>query len=394
MNIFVTDGDNRAALAITRSLGRQGHRIIIGEKSQPSLAQASRFCADSVVYPDPWEHPASFMEAMPLILKERSIDVLVPVAEVTTALIVDRKSVLERSCRVACPDPAAFNLAADKMEMFLLAQKLSIPVPDTVLLRQPGDKPELQALQFPVVIKPHRSRHQVGGKWQASSVSYAENQKELEAMLSDMTGAQYPILLQQRIIGPGVGVFACYQRGQCVALFGHKRIREKPPSGGVSTLRESISVSPPAKRYAQALLNYLKWHGVAMVEFKLDGNDGQLKLMEINGRFWGSLQLAIDAGVDFPALLLQSMVDERVTPVNEYRVGIKSRWFLGDLDALLMRLLKSDAELHLPPGHEGRLRALMSFIAPSQQTYNEIARLSDMKPALYEATRWFMQGMK
>ena len=40
-----------------------------------------------------------------------------------------------------------------------------------------------------------------------------------------------------------------------------------------------------------------------MVEFKLDARDGVAKLMEINGRFWGSLQLAVDAGVDFPAIL-------------------------------------------------------------------------------------------
>jgi predicted ATP-grasp superfamily ATP-dependent carboligase len=101
-----------------------------------------------------------------------------------------------------------------------------------------------------------------------------------------------------------------------------------------------VPVSPQAQLYAQALLDELRWQGVAMVEFKMDQASQTLKLMEINGRFWGSLQLAIDAGVDFPFLLLRTMADEPVEPIGTYRIGVKSRWFLGDLDALLMRLFK------------------------------------------------------
>lgn len=39
-----------------------------------------------------------------------------------------------------------------------------------------------------------------------------------------------------------------------------------------------------------------------MVEWKVDLRDGRPKLMEINPRFWGSLELAVRSGVNFPSL--------------------------------------------------------------------------------------------
>ncbi|MDP1768785.1 MAG: ATP-grasp domain-containing protein [Nitrospirota bacterium] len=391
MKILVTDGDNRAALAITRSLGSKGHSIVVGEKVQPSLAQTSRHCVESVIYPDPVLDSVGFVQTLLRTMKELQIDVVLPVAEITTALVAEHKSAFEQHSRVPFPDVATFDRAANKVDVLALAEKLSIPIPTGVVLTRPGDRPQWpEGLSFPIVVKPHRSRILVNGTWQSTAVTYAENANDLTEILAAKHPSEYPILLQQRIVGPGVGVFMCYQRGKLVAQFSHRRLREKPPSGGVSVLRESVPVSPQAKRYAQALLDALSWQGVAMVEFKMDQADQTLKLMEINGRFWGSLQLAIDAGVDFPALLLQTMADEPLKPVDTYRVGVKSRWFLGDLDALMMRLLKRQDLLHLPPGHDGKLRSIIRFMRLwEKDTYSEIFRFSDMNPGFYEARRWF-----
>ena len=395
LKILVTDGNNRAALAITRSLGSKGHSIVVGEKVQPSLAQTSRYCVESVTYPDPAVDSVGFVQTLLRTVKELQIDVVLPVAEITTALVAEHKSALGQHRRVPFPDIATFDRAANKVGVLALAGKLSIPIPTGVVLTRPGDQPLWpDGLCFPIVVKPHRSRILVNGTWQSTFVMYAESANDLTEILAAKNPGEYPILLQQRIIGPGVGVFMCYQRGKLVAQFSHRRLREKPPSGGVSVLRESVPVSPQAKRYAQALLDALKWQGVAMVEFKLDQSDQTLKLMEINGRFWGSLQLAIDAGVDFPDLLLQTMSDEPMEPIDTYRLGVKSRWFLGDLDALLIRLFMRHDKLHLPPGHDGKLCSILRFMRIWQKdTYNEIFRLSDMKPGLYEAKRWFSQVM-
>ena len=391
LKILVTDGETRPALAITRSLGSKCHRIIVGAKAQPSLAQVSRYCHQRFTYPDPVSNSAGFIEAVIQAVREQPIDVVLPVTEITTALVVERRGEVERYSRVPFPVAATFNTAANKVEVLALAEKLSIPIPIGVVLDGLGARPRWpDGLRYPVVVKPHRSRIKINGRWQSTFVTYAENEAELQAILAVKNPAEYPILLQQRIVGPGVGVFMCYQRGRLVAQFSHRRLREKPPSGGVSVLCESAPVPPQALRYAQALLDALRWDGVAMIEFKMDLADQSLKLMEINGRFWGSLQLAIDAGVDFPGLLLQTLADELMQPVETYRIGVRSRWLMGDLDALLMRLMKKDADLHLPPGHPGKLASILRFGNLWQKsTYNEVFRPSDLKPGLYEMRRWF-----
>ena len=83
---------------------------------------------------------------------------------------------------------------------------------------------------------------------------------------------------------------------------------------------------------ARTLLEKIGWFGVAMVEFKVDPRDGLAKLMEINPRFWGSLALAIQAGVNFPLLLHKMAMGVHFDPVETYRPGVVCRWLLpGDL---------------------------------------------------------------
>jgi len=141
-------------------------------------------------------------------------------------------------------------------------------------------------------------------------------------------------------------------------FFAHKRLREKPPGGGVSVLSQSVSIDPAQQAIARQLLDTAKWHGVAMVEFKVSPDDTPY-LMEINTRFWGSLQLAIDAGVDFPAMLFQLACDKQTKPVTDYKIGIKLRWLLGDLDNLYLTL----RDKHTPAGV--KLKSIMDFITPS-----------------------------
>ncbi len=102
-------------------------------------------------------------------------------------------------------------------------------------------------------------------------------------------------------------------------------------TGGASTLRESVR-RDDVRDMGLSLLKALNWFGVAMVEFKLDPRDGIPKLMEVNPRFWGSLSLAIEAGVNFPYLLYLMSRGEKFKPVEHYEIGKRCRWLLpGDI---------------------------------------------------------------
>jgi hypothetical protein len=153
--------------------------------------------------------------------------------------------------------------------------------------------------------------------------------------------------------------------------------------------RESIPLDPALARHAIALLEYFDWQGVAMVEFKLDATTGTPYLMEVNGRLWGSLQLAVDAGVDFPTLLVRAALGERPAPITSYRAGIRCRWWWGDVDHLIARLRHSRAALALPPEATGRWRTLWEFARVRRGDRNEVLRWDDPAPFVRETLDWF-----
>lgn len=392
MNILITDGDNRASLALTRALGER-HRVTVGSAHHPSLASVSRFCHDAFTYPNPARQEESFLGVLEDTVRERKIDVLIPVTDITAFVVAEHRQRFEPACRLPLPPLATLRLGADKAAIVRLADGIGVPVPKSMYVEHPGDPlPALHAVPFPLVVKPARSRVRTAKGWVSTAVSYARDRNDLVAMLEALPAEAYPILLQERVPGEGMGIFACYDRGRCIALFSHRRIREKPPSGGVSVLRESVALPPDASRYATQLLDHLRWHGVAMVEFKRDARDGVPRLMEINGRFWGSLQLAIDAGLDFPGLLLG--IGNGISPQSPpYRVGVRSRWLWGDMDALLMTLFKREEREKLPADQRSRLRALARFCHFFEpDTRLEILRRDDLRPWLLETVRWFRRG--
>ena len=120
-----------------------------------------------------------------------------------------------------------------------------------------------------------------------------------------------------------------------------------------------------------------------MLEYKQDRRTGTPVLMEVNGRFWGSLQLAVDAGVDFPFLSCQLALGRRPDVPAAYEVGARSRWLLGDLDHLLIRLFRSDRDL--PDTVPSKRQTLINFLkgaAPGLR--HEVFRRDDPRPGFYE----------
>ena len=120
----------------------------------------------------------------------------------------------------------------------------------------------------------------------------------------------------------------------------------------------------------------------------MESSTGTPYLMEINGRFWGSLQLAVDAGVDFPALLLDAAFGASPVPPPSWRPGVRSRWWWGEVDHLVARARRSRAELDLPADAPGRGRAFVEFLAIRRADRGEVFRWSDPAPAVRESLDW------
>lgn len=397
MKILVTDGNSRAALAITRSLGRAGHEVLVGANALRSLAGSSRHCRGRVCYPDPERYGQAFMDFMGDYIAHEAVDVLLPVTDIATLTIGANRARIPAACAMPFPDLDTVKTVADKAAMMALADRLGVDIPRSVsVAAATAPAATGHGLSFPLVIKPFKSRVATATGWLYTAVTYAHDAAELHRILGDLDPRIFPVLLQEKIVGPGMGLCVCAHRGKVLAAFSHQRLREKPPSGGVSVLRESVALDPLAFEFSARMLDELKWHGVAMVEFKQDLRDGRPKLMEINGRFWGSLQLAIDAGVDFPRILIDSLSQPVAQALVAYKTGVRTRWLLGDIDALMLRLFRPAEQLDLPPGAASKQRYLAdfmtSFIDPA--TRLEVERLNDLGPAVYESLDWLGSMLK
>lgn len=390
MRVLVTDSDNRSALAATRALGGAGHEVYTAGDRPQTLASVSRHSTAHCVYPNPLREPQGFVAAVIDFAIRHRIRVLMPMTEVSTILLTENRGRLPPEVVLPFADSAILKKAADKAYVLSIAQELSVPVPKTELLVCIEDAERMsRTLSYPAVIKPARSRVLVGRHWISTSVSYAADSGQFLAVVGRLSPEVYPLLVQERIEGDGAGVFVCVGDNGLQAAFAHRRLREKPPSGGQSVLSESVAMDPVLLGHATRLLEAIGWRGVAMVEFKRDNRDGCGKLMEINGRFWGSLQLAIDSGVDFPNLLVDVFTDAAPDRALPYAIGVQTRWFWGDVDSLLSVMFKSRASLSLPPSHPGRWRTLCRFLQLFGRKHHlEVERADDPAPALLEARRW------
>lgn len=394
MSVLVTDGNQRSTLAVVRAFGREGIPVTVGEATERSLAGTSRYCTRSVTYPAADRDEAAFRAFLGAEISRGRYRMLLPMTDVTTQIAASLRSELPPTVCVPIPGSAQVAQVQDKRRVLEVARQLGIPCPET--WTPPPDEIEALAarLPYPVVIKPRFSRFRSPTGWHTGGVTFAASGTELVAHFREVHQQIPEPLIQEKIEGEGRGVFLLLWGGEVKAALCHRRLREKPPWGGVSVYRESLPLDQELVSQSAALLRALDWQGVAMVEYKLDRRDEVAKLMEVNGRFWGSLQLALDAGLNFPAMMYRLAVEQDVPPALVYSPGVRSRWLLGDLDHLLTRLRHSTGPDGAPLGGS-RVRTLLDFLRfwEPRMRY-EVWRLDDPRPGWFECRAYVRELFK
>lgn len=389
--VLITDGNERASLAVTRSLGSRGIPVFVGSESRTSLAGSSRYCARSFVYPSPWREPEAYVACLADMADKSSAAAIFPMTDIAMELIGEHRNVLNPAIALPVPSLDQYRRLSDKYHLTDWAGANGIPVPRTYFVPD-GEIDDLvgELTAWPVVVKPGRSLLKRDGTWKKTVVSIARDADDLRRLYHEAWYLRQPSMIQQHVTGHGEGVFGLFESGVPKRLFAHRRLRERPPSGGVSVLREAIALPEPMTDYAVRIMKDARWDGIAMVEFKVDQQSGVPYLMEVNGRFWGSLQLAVDAGVDFPTMLYEQAVSQTLPGDHEsYRVGTRSQWWLGDLDHLLVRLRRGSAEASLPKGTPSRRRTFFDLINIFDASVkNEVFRPFDQGPGIFELTKY------
>ncbi|KUO64411.1 MAG: hypothetical protein APF84_10585 [Gracilibacter sp. BRH_c7a] len=327
---IVTDGLWRKSISVIRSLGKAGCEVSVMGDSLFTTGFWSKYTSKRVLAPTAEHNPDAFGQKLMDLLTQYDGNpkpVLFPMEDATLMWVVHNYDEVVKYAKVLLPTNKSLEVAEDKAATITLAKNLDLPVPQTW---EPSNVDELEKIISEIrcsefVIKPRTGSGSVG-------IVYARPGDKL-AYRSHWE--KYgPLIIQERISakGRGIGISLLMdQDGDCVAYFGHERIRQYPVSGGPSTDRKSI-FAPHLVDLSIKLLTALSWRGVAMVEWKEDPTDGTPKLMEINPRFWGSLELAVRSGVDFPYLYTQAVLGQASKTPPSYEEGVRCRWLIpGDI---------------------------------------------------------------
>lgn len=280
------------------------------------------------------------------------------------------------------PNRQLLDIAFNKARTLSLAQELGIPVPETYNCPDIEDVCRVaQQLSFPIVLKPRSTVSWAGnvGVQQTASFAFSESHLRKKCLWAFKETRQFP-LIQRFVRGEEVGVEFICQEGQPVAVCAHRRIRSASPRGGASVVSETI---PEAYcgigNLARSLVSSLRWNGPAMVEFKICQQTRRPQLMEINGRFWGSLPLAVAAGVDFPFLFYKLAMGGNVPSSSSYRIGIKARSFIGDAVHLTKTLFDEDDLRDIL--YPSRKQAIWQFIKASFTCRPAVFDVKDALPS-------------
>lgn len=336
MSVIVTNASGAKALIVTRSLGRNEIDVITTDCERFSAAFFSKYSKRHFLCPSPLKNPLEFINVLEKYVKNKRINVLMPINSIETLLISKYKSRFEPYINVPFADYTKMMQLHNKEQLMNIATELDLPIPKTHTIKNVNEIQNIaETIEYPVVIKLRDATSSKGIQYAYSKDEFVYNYKHL-IQKYNLNCSSYP-LIQEYIPGNGYGVSVLFNQGELRALFTHKRLREYPITGGPSTLRVSVR-QPEMEKIAIELLEYMNWHGLAMVEFKLDERTNKPVLIEVNPRFWGSINQAIVSGVDFPYLLYKIATEGDIKPFFNYKIGVKTRFLMNDLRVLLSPL--------------------------------------------------------
>jgi len=332
LKALVLDADSAAGLETVQSLGRLGCVVDTASLRPEYHRHRSRFIASQFELA---ESADGGIQELIRLFHANQYDLVVATTEVAllTMLSPDIPDAMYQ--RAVLPAQSNVHTALDKQAVWDLARRIGVRVPSGDLVSVASQPPE----SFPVVLKPVFSKMNVSGVVREFHVTIASDLEQWHAALAS-TYQGIPVQQQQYVTGKGLGVEMLFEHGAPRWAFLHERVHELPLTGGGSSYRVSVALRDNLVESATRLLSALDWHGVAMVEFKITPQ-GDACLMEINPRLWGSLALAIDCGVNFPAALLCLSTGRPVPPQPKYRVGYYTRNVARDVE-WFKRNLKAD----------------------------------------------------
>ena len=280
--------------------------VAFARQSRPAGLRASRKVQVVNVAPPELSIRRTVADIARLIERVEPVAIM-PVDDVALFLAMTREL---DGLPVAAATGKAAKLAIDKAAQYELARAAGLLVPPTMILGSEDNVPS-KLPSFPLVVKP------------VDAVEVFEDRvvrlgPRIVSTASSLSGARSELLgnisVQPWIDGTGVGVFAVVVDGELRYVSAHRRVRMMNPKGSGSSACASIDAPTNTLGPIEDLLSRVSWDGIVMIELLRSTDDGKHWFMEVNGRAWGSMALALARGFTYPRWAVERAVGDTLTP--------------------------------------------------------------------------------
>ena len=383
LTVLIPQAQDRSVYGAVCSLGRAGHRVVLAlpPLHRPPPVVRSRFVVKVLESPDPIKKFDQFKGWLAAYQKAHPDVLVFPINEAVVQAAADLRGELGLTSTFILPRDADMQVSLSKYHANQAAIQAGLRVPETLFLRPPAasDYAEIPGQQrFPCLVKWDNCQT-TEGTYLKGDNRIANTHEALLEILAELRPRQCGVILQELVPGSGAGAFFYRHQGKTILKFAHRRLHEVPWTGGVSSLCCSSNDALLLER-GERLLESLDYEGVAMVEFRQDA-ENEPHFIEINGRLWGSLTLALKAGVNFPLAMLECF-SAGDTSVKQPAVSKRVQWRHLPMELLHVRSVFSKrSSVH--GAAPSRVTTLLSLawhsLAP---TCSDVFWWDDPKPGL------------
>lgn len=293
--VLVTYAWVRSSWAMIRNLARHGLEVHAGDQQRVFMSRYSRYCKSWFRYPNFHRDTDGFIRCLLEYIAKHDIGTYIPSHE-EGFIVSQHKARFPKSVHVAVADHDAICTLHNKLTAQQLAESLGIPHPQTIEISSMGSlEDERHNLPSRGVLKIPNSHGSHGVSFFASHEELVQRWQAFDALRHS---GDPPLLVQPFIKGRICAVMVLAEKGEIVASFARRNIREKEVFGGAAVKCESI-LFPEALEDASKMVRHLSYSGVAMFEYLVDPA-GDRWLMEVNPRYWGTTPHDLDCGISFP----------------------------------------------------------------------------------------------